>query len=173
MQPAANWTATPAANGDLWTANAGINQAIGIGVSGGTGSGTIYPTVAGQPEAWKESGGYGGVQSPNAAFVQAVVPVKSNAIYQVKLQWKTNRPSGAIIVAGAGPIGGAFSPTTMTIQFFASTSVVNAALTASQPVNAGSNGRDFTPIDPIGHLSRTLPSSITADCVAILRGNAH
>jgi hypothetical protein len=159
-------------NADLWTANAGYNQDIGIAVSGGTGAGTTYPTVAGQPEAWKESGGYGGVQSPNAAFVQAVVPVKSNAIYQVKLQWKTNRPSGAIIVAGAGPIGGAFSPSTMTIQFFASTSVVNAALTASQPVNAGSNGRDFTPIDPIGNLSSTIPSSSTADCVAILGGNA-
>jgi hypothetical protein len=131
----------------------------------------MYPTVAGQPEAWKESGGYGGIQSPNAAFVQAVVPVKSNAIYQVKLQWKTNRTSGATIVAGAGPIGGVFSPTTMTIQFFASANVVNAALTASQPVNASSNGVDFTPIDS-NNLSGTIPSSSTADCVAIVGGNA-
>jgi hypothetical protein len=156
-------------NADLWTANAGYNQDIGIAVSGGTG-GPIYPSVAGQPEAWKESGGYGGIQSPNAAFVQAVVPAKSGITYQVKLQWKTNRPSGAIIVAGAGPSGSAFSPTTMTIQFFASTNVVNAALTASQPVNPSSDGNTFTPIDS-NNLSATLVSS-TMDCVAILGGNA-
>ena len=157
-------------NADLWTANAGYNQDIGIAVSGGTGAGPIYPSVAGQPEAWKESGGYGGVQSPNAAFVQAVVPVKNGVPYQVKLQWKTNRPSGAIIVAGAGPIGGVFSPTTLTIQFFASTNVVNAALTA-QPVNPSSDGITFTPIDS-NILSATIPASSTADCVAILGGNA-
>jgi hypothetical protein len=127
--------------------------------------------VAGQPEAWKESGGYGGIQSPNAAFVQAVVPVKNGFTYQVKLQWKTNRQSGATIVAGAGPIGTTFSPTTMTIEFFTSASVVNAALTATQPVNAGSDGSTFVPIDS-NNLSGTIPVSSTADCVAILGGNA-
>ena len=157
-------------NADLWTANGGYNQDIGIAVSGGTGVGPIYPSVPGQPEAWKESGGYGGIQSPNAAFVQAIVPVKSGVPYQVKLQWKTNRPSGAIIVAGAGPIGGVYSPTTMTIQFFASTNVVNASLTASQPVNPSSDGSTFTPIDS-NNLSAPIPSS-SMDCVAILGGNA-
>ncbi len=157
-------------NADLWTANAGYNQDIGITVSGGTGIGTTYPTLAGQPEAWKESGGYGGIQSPNAAFVQAVVLVKSSATYQVKLQWKTNRTSGATIVAGAGPIGSAFSPTTLTIQFFPSTNVLTAAITA-QPVNAASDGINPTPIDS-NNLSGTIPSSSTADCVAILGGNA-
>jgi hypothetical protein len=127
--------------------------------------------VAGQPEAWKESGGYGGIQSPNAAFVQAVVPVKNGVTYQAKLQWKTNRQSGATIVAGAGPIGTTFSPTTMTIEFFTSASVVNAALTATQPVNAGSDGSTFVPIDS-NNLSGTIPVSSTADCVAILGGNA-
>ena len=161
-------------NADLWTANAGYNQDIGIAVSCVACAGTIYPTAAGQPEAWKESGGYGGIQSPNAAFVQAVVPVKGGVTYQVKLQWKTNRDarsSGAIIVAGAGPIGGVYSPTTMTIQFFASANVVNAALTASQPVNPSSNGIEFTPIDS-NNLSGTIPISTTNDCVAILGGNA-
>ncbi len=157
-------------NADLWTANLGYNQDLGITVSGGTGAGPTYPTATGQPEAWKESGGYGGTLSPNAAFVQAVVPVKNGVTYQVKLQWKTNRPSGATIVAGAGP-GGAFSPTTLTIEFFSSTSVVNAALTASQPVNAGSDGSTFVPIDS-NNLSGTVPSSSTVDCVAILGGNA-
>jgi len=154
-------------NADLWTANAGYNQDVGITVSGGG----VYPSLAGQPEAWKESGGYGGIQSPNAAFVQAVVPVKSGVQYQVKLQWKTNRQSGATIVAGAGPIGTTYSPTTMTIEFFPSASVVNAALTASQPVNAGSDGSTFVPIDS-NNLSGTIPASSTANCVAILGGNA-
>jgi hypothetical protein len=158
-------------NADLWTANSGYNQDLGVTVSGGAGPGPIYPTVAGQPEAWKESGGYGGIQSPNAAFVQAVVPVKNGFTYQVKLQWKTNRQSGATIVAGAGPIGTTFSPTTMTIEFFTSASVVNAALTATQPVNAGSDGSTFVPIDS-NNLSGTIPVSSTADCVAILGGNA-
>jgi hypothetical protein len=158
-------------NADLWTVNAGYNQDLGITVSGGTGPGPIYPTVTGQPEAWKESGGYGGIQSPNAAFVQAVVPVKQGITYQVKLQWKTNRQSGATIVAGAGPIGTTYSPTTMTIEFFTSTSVVNAALSASQPVNASSDGSTFLPIDS-NNLSGTVPSSSTTDCVVILGGNA-
>jgi hypothetical protein len=152
-------------NADLWTANAGYNQDLGVTVSGGG----VYPSVAGQPEAWKESGGYGGIQSPNAAFVQAVVPVKNGVPYQVKLQWKTNRPGGAIIVAGAGPIGSTFSPTTLAVQFFPSTNVLNAAITA-QPVNAGSDGINPTPIDS-NNLSGTIPSSST-DCVAILGGNA-
>jgi hypothetical protein len=157
-------------NADLWTANAGYNQDLGITVMGGTGAGTTYPTVAGQPEAWKESGGYGGIQSPNAAFVQAVVPVKNTVTYQVKLQWKTNRPSGAIIVAGAGPIGTTYSPTTLTIQFFPSTNALSAAITA-QPVNTASDGINPTPIDS-NNLTGTIPSSSTADCVAILGGNA-
>jgi hypothetical protein len=154
-------------NADLWTANSGYNQDLGITVSGGG----VYPSLAGQPEAWKESGGYGGIQSPNAAFVQAVVPVRSTVQYQVKLQWKTNRQSGATIVAGAGPIGTTYSPTTMTIEFFPSANVVNAALTATQPVNAGSDGSTFVPIDS-NNLSSTIPVSSTADCVAILGGNA-
>ena len=41
-----------------------FNQDIGISVIGG-----VYPTTAGQPEAWKESGGFAGTFSPNAAFV--------------------------------------------------------------------------------------------------------
>src|SRR5947209_4880848 len=58
-------------NADLWTSVAGYNQDLGISVSG-TGQ-SVYPTRAGQPEAWKESGGFAGTFSPNAAFVQTVV----------------------------------------------------------------------------------------------------
>ena len=158
-------------NADLWTANAGYNQDLGITLSGGTGAGTTYPSVAGQPEAWKESGGYGGTLSPNAAFVQAVIPVKNAATYLAKLQWKTNRPSGATIVAGAGPIGSTYSPTTLTMQFFAATNVSNAAI-MGQPGNASSDGATFLPMDAGGALSSTIPPSTTNNCVAIVGGNA-
>jgi hypothetical protein len=67
--------------------------------------------------AWKESGGFAGTFSPNAAFVHAVVLLSSGTTYTVKLQWKTNKPAaGATIFAGAGPINGQFSPTRVTVQ---------------------------------------------------------
>src|SRR5712691_984547 len=40
------------ANADLWPANAGYNQDLGIAVSGGV-TPNKHPTAAGQPEAWK------------------------------------------------------------------------------------------------------------------------
>jgi len=37
--------------------------------------------------------------------------------YKLLLEWKTNRPAaGATIFAGAGPIGGLYSPTSLTAQ---------------------------------------------------------
>src|SRR6266849_7276343 len=76
-------------NADLWTANRGYNQDLGIAVSGGVAPNIHYPTVAGQPEAWKESGGFAGTFSPNAAFVEAVIDVSANQDYTVKLQWRS------------------------------------------------------------------------------------
>jgi hypothetical protein len=95
-------------NADLWTAHAGINQDLGISVDG-----TIV--------AWKESGGFAGTFSPNAAYVQAVVPVHKGQSPQIRLQWKTNRPepAGQTIYAGAGPWpagGGDYSTTTLIAQ---------------------------------------------------------
>src|SRR5205823_13990563 len=102
------------ANADLWTANAGYNQDLGIDVNG------IL-------QAWKESGGFAGTFSPNAAFVQTVLPMTAGTTYTIKLRWKTNKPAaGATISAGAG--GSApFSPTRLTIQLLAS-SVACAAI---------------------------------------------
>src|SRR5205807_8938970 len=60
-----SWIAIVSANVDLWTSKAGFNQDVGIKVSGG-----LFPSAAGQPEGWKESGGFAGTFSPNAAFVQ-------------------------------------------------------------------------------------------------------
>jgi hypothetical protein len=48
------------------------------------------------------------------------VPLAAGASYTIKLQWKTNRQaSGATIYAGAGPIGGKFSPTRLRVLLIA------------------------------------------------------
>jgi hypothetical protein len=105
------------ANVDLWTSQAGYNQDIGISVSGGS-----YPTVPGQPEAWKESGGFAGTFSPNAAYVETVIAVSPQTTYDVTVMWKANKPaSGATIWAGAGPDPPSdpwtgYSPSRLTIQ---------------------------------------------------------
>ena len=92
------------ANADLWTANAGYNQDIAVELSG---------TVIG----WKESGGFAGTFSPNAAFVQTPFAVTATRTYTLTLTWKANKPAqSATIVAGAGPIAGRFSPTSLTLQ---------------------------------------------------------
>jgi hypothetical protein len=115
IKPQATATAVLSANADLWTANAGINQDLGIDVGGG-----VYPTQPGQPEAWKESGGYGGTYSPNAAFVRSTMTMQAGTTYTVKLKWKTNKPQGAgVIYAGAG--NNPYSPTRLTVQLLAPT----------------------------------------------------
>src|SRR3984893_10487133 len=95
-------------NADLWTANAGVNQDLGIIISGGEfGTGIVV--------AWKESGGFSGTFSPNAAFVQAVIPLTASKVYTVWLGWKVNHATTGTIYAGAG-LGPAFSPTRLTVQ---------------------------------------------------------
>jgi hypothetical protein len=101
-------------NADLWTSNPGFNQDIGVGLIGGG----AYPSVPGQPEAWKESGGSNGTYSPNTAYVQIVVPVLASKTYTANLQWKASRADPYLIAAGAGPIGAGFSPTRLTVQLF-------------------------------------------------------
>ena len=98
ITPAFNAQAVISVSTDLWTANAGFNQDIGIFISGGAyGSGTIV--------AWKESGGSAGTFSPNAAFVETTQPLVAGTAYTIKVRWKTNKPaSGATIYAGAGPL---------------------------------------------------------------------
>jgi len=115
ITPAYDCQAILSANADLWTANAGFNQDIGISVSGGA-----YPTAAGQPEAWKESGGFAGTFSPNAAYVETVVALVAGTTYSIKARWKTNKPGTSTIVCGAGPINGNFSPTRLTARLVVS-----------------------------------------------------
>jgi hypothetical protein len=106
VTPSGNCLALISANSDMWTANAGYNQDLGIDVNG-----TLV--------AWKESGGFAGTFSPNAAFVQGLAQLTSGTSNNIKLRWKTNKPAGsATIYAGAGPIAGQFSPTSLTAQVF-------------------------------------------------------
>jgi hypothetical protein len=90
-------------NADLWTETAGYNQDIAI-------------TVDGVVVAWKESGGRSGTFSPNAALVQTVVTMTAGQTHVVTLRWKMNVPSSAAIRAGAGPLAGQFSPTSLIVQ---------------------------------------------------------
>jgi hypothetical protein len=169
--PPANGSLVVSGNADLWTANAAFNQDLGVAVAGGTGVGTTYPTVAGQPEAWKESGGFAGTFSPNAALVQAVLPVVGGSPYTMKLQWKTNRSGPSTIFAGAGPIGGQYSATRLSVFFIpatGATSVQDAVSTAQMQLPAN-NGASWTDVDAT---NLSLSISTTADCLAILSGNA-
>ena len=116
ITPTFNCMAILSAGADLWTFNAGFNQDIGIAISGGA-----YPTIAGQPEGWKESGGFAGTFSPNAAFVQTIVPLLAGGVYTIQVVWKANKGGASTIAAGAGPIGAPpkFSPTRLTAQLVA------------------------------------------------------
>ena len=72
--------------------------------------------------AWKESGGFGGTFSPNAAFGQTVFLMTAGHTYTFSLRWKTNHAAsgaGATILAGAGPISGIFSPTSLDVELVA------------------------------------------------------
>ena len=139
-------------NADLWTATVGYNQDIGLAVNGAV-------------VAWKEGGGAGAL-SPNAALVQAAIPVSAGAQYTLALQWKTNRNApGVRIYAGAGPISGQFSPTRLTVRFVPSG--VSVAVSTSQYSLNGSDGSTWTAIDTA---KLTLPA--TGNCLAVLNANA-
>jgi hypothetical protein len=152
--PGVNGTAIVSANADLWTANAGFNQDIGISVNG---------SVA----AWKESGGFGGTFSPNAAFAQWALPMTATTPYAVSMAWKTNKPqpAGAQIRAGAGL--GPFSPTRLTLHFIPNGTGVSQAATTGQPRLSGSDGATWTPVDS----SATLTVN-PSNCLAIIGANA-
>ena len=172
LTPAADALAIVSGNVDLWTANAGYNQDIGIAVTGGS-----YPTSAGQPEAWKESGGFAGTFSPNAAFVQTVLPLKAGVSYTFKLQWKTNKAApGTTIVAAAGPSGPPFSPTRMTIQMLPAggTPLANASLvtavSATQYRLSGSNGTTWTDLAP--GVDPSLSFTVPDNGAILISGNA-
>ena len=162
VTPAADELALISANADLWTATAGYNQDLGVEVSGA--DPTLYPQAI---VAWKESGGFAGTYSPNAAAVTATYPLRAGTTYLIKLAWKTNRPAGGVnIFAGAGP-GAPFSPTRLTVQLAATGTSMARSTLQYRLVN--SDGRNWVDIDP-GALSLKVTSP--TGCNAILSANA-
>jgi hypothetical protein len=159
--PTLNGTAIISANADLWTSSAGYNQDIAINVNG---------AIA----AWKESGGFAGTYSPNAAFAQTVYQVTANTLYTIKLQWKANRqsPAGAQIWAGAGPIGGQYSPTRLTIYFVPGG--VNSTYGVQQYHLTGSNGMTWQSVDPEPTIQNRLREQLyrfTQPCTYLISAN--
>ena len=96
-QAAAGCRADIGGNADLWTFDPGSNQDIGIQVTPAGES----PYIA----AWKESGGFAGTFSPNAAFVEAVLPISAATSYTISLVWKTqhSHTAGRPHRRGGGP----------------------------------------------------------------------
>jgi outer membrane protein assembly factor BamB len=160
--PGTSTSAVITGNADLWTAQAGFNQDLGIFVSGGA-------YGAGQIVAWKESGGFAGTFSPNAAFVHTVIPVAAATTYNVKLQWKANKnTSGATIYAAAGA-GPSFSPTRLTAELMPASSGVLSASSNTQYVLTGSNAVTWQDMD-----AATLKVSLTpgANSYVLLGANS-
>jgi len=114
ITPAFNCLALITGNADLYTDTAAVSQDIGLFVNPSSAPSNIV--------AWKESGA-SGINSPNAAFVQAVVAFTRGTAYNVRMQWKSavQMAAGAHIRAGAGPFPRtagltSVSPTRLTVQ---------------------------------------------------------
>ena len=161
VTPAVNSTAILGGNVDLFTNTSGFNQDIGIFVSDNGGADTLV--------AWKESGGFAGTFSPNAAFVQSVYAMTATHSYVFKLKWKTNvsEAAGVIIYAGAG--GGApFSHTRLTAEVVPSCANPYTAVSTQQYTLTGSDGTAWTTIDGT-NLATTVAPAVNS--TAILGGN--
>jgi Fibronectin type III domain len=165
--PSVDSFAVVSGNVDLFTAKAGFNQDIGIAVNGGG----VYPRTAGQPEAWKESGGFAGTFSPNAAYVETVIPVAALTAYTATLQWKTNKPDAGTVYAGAGPIEGAYSPTRITVRLIPVTSgtILSKSSTAQYKLTHN-NGSAWPHMDTTKLTLQFTPPA--GDWRVIVSGNA-
>jgi len=152
VNPTGPVTAQLVANADLWTWNAGFNQDLGVFVDGAL-------------VGWKESGGSAGTFSPNAATVVVAVPLTAGS-HTIDLRWKTNRPDpGGKISAGAGPIGGSYSPTSLTVTLLASPPAT--AVSTQQYTLTGSDGATWQPMDSTGLRLIVNPAApVTAQVVA-------
>jgi hypothetical protein len=160
--PAVSGSALVSANADLWTATGGVNQDIGIFVSGGTfGSGG---TIVG----WKESGGFAGTYSPNAAYAQSVIQLVGGTPYTIKVQWKANKNTTGTIFTAAGGAGN-YSPTRLTLRMFPAGTGLQDAVANAQYFKAGSTGADWTPIDSTNLKLTVTP---TANSLYVLGANA-
>jgi hypothetical protein len=123
-------------NADLWTDTVGMNQDMGI-------------TLNGALIGWKESGGFNGTYSPNAAFVQATASLTGGQSYTAQLVWKTSSraPANASIFVGAGPLpvgSQNFSPTSLTAIVLPSGPNPFEGVVNTQNTLANSNGSTWT-----------------------------
>jgi hypothetical protein len=145
--PANSGTAVLSANADLWTFNAGFNQDIGICLVPGANAQATCPN--GDLAAWKESGGFAGTFSPNAAYVQTTTPVVSGTTYTAFVVWKANKfmPTGDILAAGAGSDPN-FSPSRLTVILPDSTFVASDASSTQQYFLNQSDGASWNYVDP-------------------------
>jgi hypothetical protein len=160
VSPCSDSNGMISANADLFTATPGVNQDLGIFVD-------IDGVASTRPLAWKESGGFNGAFSPNAAYVQAPFAMPSGHIYTVRFKWKTNTATTGSIFMGAGPLGdGTYSPSRLTIQFDANTPA--SSRSTSQPKNVGSDGSTWRPIPGVAPIALN-PS---ADSRAVIGANA-
>ena len=157
--PCADSTGLISANADLFTSLAGVNQDIGLFVD-------VDGTAGTSPIAWKESGGFNGAFSPNAAYVQATFPMPAGHTYTVHLRWKANVSTSGSIFSGAGPISNAYSPTRLTLHLFSSAPAQSSLVT--QPQLTGSDGVTWQPVTGVTPLSLS-PAS---DARVVLGGNA-
>jgi hypothetical protein len=158
--PAADQSTLLTANVDLFTGAAGYNQDVGIFVSD-----------SGLPDqllAWKESGGFAGVYSPNAAYVQWLYPMVAAHNYVFKLKWKTNKPApGATIYAAAGPGPYPWSNTSLVAETFANGVVPAFSSSINQYNLPNSDGATWVPLDIA--LNTTVVAA--ADGNIVLGGN--
>jgi hypothetical protein len=163
LKPGLKAVAIISGNADLWTNRAGVNQDIGLFVSV---NGSVDTLIG-----WKESGGYGGTFSPNAAFLNIPYPVSAGDTYVVKLKWKTNKPAiGATIFAGAGPIGSDFSPTRLSAKLVQDNAAFVASRISTQQYRlANSDGSTWQDLDA-PNLSYTMTP--TADIMAVVSANS-
>ena len=164
LKPAQDSAVIISANADLWTPAAGVNQDLGIWVSGV--DQTVYPDGI---VAWKESGG-SAAYSPNAAFVQGVIRMTGGTPYTVSLKWKSNKPAAGSIYTGAGPVNGAYSPTRLIADVIPSSgSQTSSAVAGQQYRLSGSDGSSWSDLDP-SRLAVTVKPSV--DSMAIITANA-
>jgi hypothetical protein len=117
ITPSFNCLALITGNADLYTDTAATSQDIALFVNP-----SGLPAANQNIVAWKESGA-SGVNSPNAAFVQAVFAMTRGTSYNVRMKWKSavQMAAGAHIRAGAGPFPKtagltSVSPTRLTVQ---------------------------------------------------------
>jgi hypothetical protein len=94
ITPAFDCYALITGSASLYTDTANYSQDIGIYVSGSTTPQNIV--------GWAESGGLT-PNTPNAVYVEAIVPLFRGIAYDVRLKWKGNHLANATIRSGAGP----------------------------------------------------------------------